>query len=64
MDLAQNLELFRVTNKRVKIFSVCQTGFFFFFFLHFSMGRSLNSSRTWLVLLASRSVALPIVFQC
>lgn len=62
MDLAQNLELFRVTDKRVKIFSICQAEFFFF--LHFSMERSLNSSRTWLVMLASQSAALPIVFQC
>ena len=33
MDLAQNLELFRVTDKRVKIFSICQAEFFFFFAL-------------------------------
>ena len=61
MDLAQNLELFRVTDKRVQIFSICQAEFFF---LHFSMERSLNSSRTWLVMLPSQSAALPIVFQC
>ena len=34
MDLAQNLELFRVTDKRVQIFSICQAEFFFFALQH------------------------------